>query len=200
MSQTLDDGTPCRTLNIKGVSFTVIDRYRLNGSIFERRSVDGTWSPVTEQELPELRERVHVELAQNLRNAKQSDVNEVIEKYGTVEQIPANVMQELQDNFNAYRDSYEFGTRGGGGRGPQLTKIEAQGLAMCEAFVRSKMAAQGITNYTKANFDQYVEMLWSGEMGDTYHKAHWIAEAEKANARAAKTPELDFSKLGKKAA
>lgn len=104
---------------------------------------------------------------ENLRNNFAGSVKGKKDEHG--DELPTNVMKELQDEFAAYADDYKFGVRRAGVRAP-ADPIEAEAFKMVKDLIRIKVKEQG-KKADAATISEAASKILASDRGDKYRKA-----------------------------
>lgn len=138
------------SLTIQGLTFTVHSPYTAGHML-------------TAEEAGVLNQTFH----ENLRNNFAGSVKDKKDEHG--DELPANVLKELQDEFAAYADDYKFGVRRAGVRGP-VDPIEAEAFKMIKDLIRIKVKEQG-KKADAATISEAATQILASDRGDKYRKA-----------------------------
>lgn len=184
MSDSTNVSNGTRTITIKGVPLSYVERYRANNGQIERRNGD-TWSVVTD-ELPMLVSRITQDMSQNLGNNFRGRVQGELEAHKVADgaALPAEVIAVLQAEFAEEVAEYEFGSAGGP-RGPR-DPIKNLTMNYLENMIRATAAAKGIANFSKTDVMTRATALYEK------NPAKYRAQAEAAAKAAAKKQDDDL--------
>ncbi len=104
---------------------------------------------------------------ENLRNNFASEVRSKKDEHGP--ELPAAVLAQLQEDFEAYANDYKFGVRRVGMRGP-ADPIEAEAFKMVKDLIRVKIKEQG-KKADAATIAEAASQILASERGDKFRKA-----------------------------
>lgn len=148
------------TITIQGLEFSVHSPYQ-----------EG--HPLTAEEASVLNQTFH----ENLRNNFAGYVKDARNEHG--DDLPQNVLAELQKEFEDYAREYKFGTRRAGTRAP-ADPVEAEAFKMAKEAIRLKLKEKG-RSAAAAQIADAAATLLSSEKGEAYRTAakRRVQEAQK---------------------
>ena len=139
------------------------DSITIQGLDFAVHSPYSEGHKLTAEEAGVLNQTFH----ENLRNNFAGTVKSKKEEHG--DELPSNVISQLQEEFAAYADDYKFGVRRVGMRAP-ADPIEAEAFKMVKDLIRLKIREQG-KKADAATIAEAASQILASERGDKFRKA-----------------------------